>query len=230
MRREHSLEPVIHYTMSVIGGFITTYGLLMRSDFFGAAQTSNLIYLVKDFLGHNPGDIIIRLGALALYILAIGLTVYLPHRFSVNLKAISIWIDIAAVFFMGFLPAQMDPVLGLYPMFFAMAFQWCSFRGYGDYTSSSTFSTNNIRQCVSAIVNYRMKRDRAQRKKAGFYGLTLCSFYIGVLLSFLLCPGLGVRGIWLAWIPLAGALVLTYVEQHSNLPLHRFHPALVEKK
>ena len=176
MRREHSLEPAIHYTMSVIGGFITTYGLLMRSDFFGAAQTSNLIYLVKDFLGHNPGDIIIRLGALALYILAIGLTVYLPHRFSVNLKAISIWIDIAAVFFMGFLPAQMDPVLGLYPMFFAMAFQWCSFRGYGDYTSSSTFSTNNIRQCVSAIVNYRMKRDRAQRKKAGFYGLTLCSF------------------------------------------------------
>lgn len=230
MKRDDSLETITHFTMSVAGGLISVYGLVMRSDFLGTAQTSNMIYLLKDALGYDLGDIFIRIGALMLYALAIGLTVYLPKRSSVDLRLVSIWIDVAAVLIMSFLPVQMDPILGLYPVFFAMAFQWCSFRGVGEYASSTIFSTNNLRQFVSALVSYRMDRNQTQARKARFYGFTLCSFYTGVLLGFVLCPVLGVHSVLLAWVPLAAALVLVHLLQPEDFWLKQRRLALAHRK
>jgi len=61
----------------------------------------------------------------------------------------------------------MNPVLGLYPIFFAMAFQWCSFKGIGGYNSATVFSTNNLRQFVSAVTLFadekKQEHERARR-------------------------------------------------------------------
>ena len=142
---------LLHFVMAFIGGYFGLYAIVARNDLFGSAQTSNLIYLVQDILGGRPVDFVIRIGALVLYSTAVALSVWLPKHTAVNNKILSILIDGGAAILLGFLPKDMNPVLGLYPIFFAMAFQWCSFKGIGGYNSSTVFSTNNLRQFVSAV-------------------------------------------------------------------------------
>lgn len=109
---------------------------------------------------------------------------------------------------LGVLPAEMDPVLGLYPIFFVMALQWCAFKGCGKYVSSTIFSTNNYRQTTQGVTRYCITKRREELEQAKFFGLTLCSFHLGVTLSYPAHLRLGVRSAWLC-LPLlaaAGAL------------------------
>lgn len=149
LRKNH--EMLLHFVMAFIGGYFGLYAIVARNDLFGSAQTSNLIYLVQDIVGGRPVDFVIRIGALVLYSTAVALSVWLPKHTAVNNKILSILIDGGAAILLGFLPKDMNPVLGLYPIFFAMAFQWCSFKGIGGYNSATVFSTNNLRQFVSAV-------------------------------------------------------------------------------
>lgn len=89
---------------------------------------------------------LIRLGAAALYACAIALSILVPEYLGRDLQRFSIACTAAVSMLLGVLPAEMDPVLGLYPIFFVMALQWCAFKGCGKYVSSTIFSTNNYRQ------------------------------------------------------------------------------------
>lgn len=202
MKHKLNYEAFVHYTLSFIGGFLGLYTILTRCELFGSAQTGNLLYLVWDILGHNLSDFLLRLGALFLYIFAIVLTVWLPERFGSDLKRISILIDGIVILMLGFFPKDMNPILGLYPVFFAMAFQWCSFRGACGYVSSTTFSTNNLRQFVSSITQFLMSRDKEARTKAKFFGTTLLTFHAGAGTSYLLCHFFGIPSVWFCMIPL----------------------------
>ena len=71
-----------------------------------------------------------------------------------DLHYISIGIDILACLLLAGLPEQMDPVLALYPMFFATAVQWLAFTGAAGYNSATIFSTNNLRQCFASLSEY----------------------------------------------------------------------------
>lgn len=205
MHTELKYRFLIHYTLSFIGGYLGLYAIVSRADLFGNAQTANLLYLVRDLVGRNFPDMLLRFGALAVYISAVILTVWIPAHFSMDLRYISIGIDICAVLFLGFLPSEMSPVIALYPVFFAMPFQWCTFKAPGGYNSSTIFSTNNLRQFTSALTEFLMKKDSAQRDKAKFYGMTLLSFHTGAALSLLLYMTCDIPGIWFCLIPTFGA-------------------------
>ena len=168
MGKDSCFEVPLHYTMAVFGGFIGAYALLSRMQIFGSAQTANLIELICDILGKNPGEILIRIGALAVYVSAMALSVVLAKNINWNLKYISIGLDAAAVILLGFLPENMDPVEALYPVFFITAFQWCVFKGAKGYVSSTIFSTNNLKQTVLSFTEYLLlkENDEVRKKKA----------------------------------------------------------------
>ena len=144
MHTEMKYRFLIHYTLSFIGGYLGLYAIVSRADLFGNAQTANLLGVVRDLIGRNFSDMLLRVGALLIYMAAVILTVWIPEHFSADLRFISIGIDICAVLLLGFLPAGMSPVIALYPVFFAMPFQWCTFKAPGGYNSSTIFSTNSI--------------------------------------------------------------------------------------
>ena len=48
---------------------------------------------------------------------------------SIDIRLICILAEIPVIAVLGFFPANMDPLMALYPVFFIMAFQWCSFTG-----------------------------------------------------------------------------------------------------
>ena len=47
------IDTITHHIMAILGGFMACYAVLLRMDFIGNAQTSNLIYIVLALLGNN---------------------------------------------------------------------------------------------------------------------------------------------------------------------------------
>ena len=198
----------LHYLMSFNGGFLGVYAILNFCDLFGSAQTANMIYLVTDILGHNLAEFVLRAGGLLLYMCAVALAVWLPRHSTVNLRLLSICFDGLAALVLGFLPKGISPVLGLYPLFFAMAFQWSCFSGATGFNSSTIFSTNNLKQFTMASAELVLNRNKSHLPKAKFYGKTLLSFHSGVAVSYLLWLSFGLHTSWLCLLPLAAAFAL----------------------
>lgn len=203
-------DSVLHYNLAFIGGFLGIYCILQRSDFLGAAQTSNMIYLVSHLLGKDYIDVLLRAGAMILYAFSISLTVLIPAKTTINIKTLSILIDAAAVGIMGVMPDKMNAVLGLYPVFFAMAFQWNTFKGAKGYISSSIFSTNNLRQFSISLTNFVMTKKEEHLDRAKFYGCTLLSFHIGVAFSYVVWKIFFVHSVWFCFVPVISAFIVNF--------------------
>lgn len=216
---EKKYEAPVHYLMSFIGGFFGVYSILNFCDFFGNAQTANMIYLITNILGHNFGSVLIRLGGMAVYMLALGLTAYLPKHSHISLPLTSVLLDGAAAFVVGFFPSGLDPVLALYPFFFATAFQWGSFKGAYGFTSSTIFSTNNLRQFTTSLTEIIFNKDFSFCLKAKFFGVTLLCYHSGVAISYILCTIYGSHSIWFA-IPLTIAAVPLVSLNNGWVPSH----------
>lgn len=201
MLSKDKIEATVHYAASFIGGYFGIYALMVRSDNFGSSQTSNLIYIISGILGHNLTETFIRIGAALLYMFAIVLSVLTFKFTKFNLKFISMFINLIAVCILAFLPQDMDPILGLYPIFFAMAFQWNSFNGSKGYVSSTIFSTNNFRQFTIGLTEVLMgNKNNIERFK--FFGLTLLCYHLGVIFSFMFWYRFSIQGIWFCIIPI----------------------------
>lgn len=200
-------ERHIHLNMALIGGFFGGFAVINHMDLLASAQTSNLISLALILVGRSSTETLARFGALGVYVLALALTVVVPRVLKWNNQLVSITLDILALFSIAFMPDTVDHFVAMYPIFFAMAYQWCSFPTSEGYVSATIFSTNNLRQCVTAFAAYLCDRDSRMLGKACMYGKVLLLFHIGVAFSWFACQLFGTHGALLALIPCMTALV-----------------------
>ncbi len=177
----------LHSLMCIIGGFLGCYAILCRSKNLGSAQTSNMIEIVCCLLGDNIGDFLLRVFGCILYITALLICVYLSKKTPCNMEKYAIIIDILGLVILSFLPMNINPVIGILPIFFMAATQWSVFHGLGSYNSSTIFSTNNLRQCVTAVGEYCIDKNKKQLDKAKFYGNSLLWYHVGVVGAFFGC-------------------------------------------
>ena len=205
-------EVWMHFIMTVCGGFFGGYAVFGRMAVFGSAQTANLIELVGDILGRNTTDAFLRFGALMLYIVAMVIFAVMRKRTSWNLKYLALMVNAAAVAVLSIMPEKMDPVLALYPVFFAMSFQWCVFKGAEGYACSTIFSTNNLKQTVLSFAEYFLT-DREQTeerkkslKKGRFFGETILFFHASVAAAFAGLHFMGLSAVWMVLVPLSAGL------------------------
>lgn len=112
------------------------------------------------------------------------------------------------------MPDNLELIIYLYPMFFAMSFQWTVFAGAEGYGSSTIFSTNNLRQFSTSLVEYICNKDSEKIKKARFYGLTLISFHIGVAVACVVSLLLGTKSTLVALVFLVPAAALVLVQDN----------------
>ena len=209
-----------HLAFCAVGGFFGCYAVLVHGGIMGNAQTTNLLELVIDLLRWQLPDMLLHLGALALYVLGTMLTVLLPHWCGADMHRVSPAITAAMAVVLFLLPPELDPVVALYPIFFAMSIQWSSFAGARGFYSSTIFSTNNTKQTSLALAGYLCDRDRAHLRKLKFYALTLLCFHIGATASYFAVDWLHVQG---------GLLVLPFVAWGYVLAVcERRHEALAE--
>lgn len=184
MEKKEKIDVILHFVMCFTGGFIGAYSVLNRMDVLASAQTTNMMEIVICLLGHNIFEFITRFVALFIYMLAIALTVVLGHKTNLNLKRYAIVTNIVGLLILSLLPADMNPIIALYPLFFITATQWSIFHGAKGYNCSTIFSTNNLKQFVLSFTNYYIKREPADLEKGKFYIKSLCCFYVGVGISY----------------------------------------------
>lgn len=210
-------ENLLHYTMSFIGGIFGIYALLEHSNVFGSAETSNLIMLVENLLDRDAFHTLIRIGCLLMYAVGIILTIWISkYHLSVQ-KRICILIDGIAALILGILPRSINPIIAIYPIAFAMSFQWCSFRGVHENISATTFSTGNFRHLVTGIFNYISDKKHDDLLRIKFYILTMLAFHSGVAVIYIVWPYIPHHCIWLAFIPLSVAAILEFVIRQRKL-------------
>ncbi len=198
-----------HHCVSSIGGFFGAYAILNHNELLASAQTANLINLVMAILGRDVTDFLARLGALVVYLVGFFITIYVPKRTKLNLQGISLAVDVLAVVLLAIMPSNVNDVVALYPVFFAMAIQWNSFVKVEEYTSATIFSTNNLKQATTSLMEYFIdgQKDSKKLDKSRFYGATILGFHLGVALAFFTCKVLGSSAIWMCCVPIIVSLV-----------------------
>ncbi len=217
MNTKDKTQTAAHHAMALVGGFFGVYALMTRSATFGSSETSNLIYLTIDGLGASLPDFLIRLGATLCYIGGIVFATLIPKFLKKwDVRYLSILIDAAACVLLAQIPGDADPVLALYPMFFATAVQWLAYTQAADFNSATIFSTNNLRQCFAGLAEYLYSREEKHLARFRFYGGTLLCFHAGVIYCWFCMKLWGVRSIYACLLPLAAGLFMTWRDSDSS--------------
>lgn len=212
-KRKNFATRLLHHNMALVGGFLGGYAILLHSDFLGNAQTSNLIFIVMQFLDGNFFEMMLRIGAAMLYIFATIMYVFIKNKTNIRVKRLSILIDTVCIVILSFIPENVNVVLALYPIFFAMSFQWNSFPGSEGYTSSTIFSTNNLRQASLSFGEFLCDKDEKHLHKMFFFLGSLAGFHLGVFFSYFAVKMFRVQGVWFGLIPIITACAINLWEE-----------------
>lgn len=149
--------------MAFIGGFVGIFSVTLLLGSFGAAQTGNLFSIVSAVFGGDMQGFILRIICLLIFFAAIVFATLLGERCT-RMKLICVVTDVAMVIILGLLPRQLNRIIYLYPISFAMTVQWLSFRGIEGCYSATPFTTNNLRQFMTALIHL-VEKEKVQRKK-----------------------------------------------------------------
>lgn len=217
MVKDKNIGQYRHLAFAAVGGFFAGYAILCRSGLLANAQTMNLLELVMNALRGDVVAVLLHIGAFVLYVTGTMLTVLLPHYLKVDMQRTAPLVDALACIILCFIPADANPLLALYPIFFAMSIQWSSFTGAKGYVSSTIFSTNNVKQASLAFANFITDGDRKHIEKLLFYVFTILSFSFGSMVSYLAVHFMGTQGAWVNLILIVNAYYMVVCEEGYKL-------------
>ena len=216
MIRSKHIDWYRHLSFAAVGGFFAAYAILLRMGIMANAQTLNLLELLLSSLRCHWPEMLMHLGALAMYVLGTMSTVILPHLFGWDMRRVCPIIDALCAVLLAFLPAEMPVIPSLYPIFFAMSVQWSSFTGAQDHISSTIFSTNNTKQASLSLARHLCTREQGQIRRMWFYVSTILCFHAGATVAYFSVLLLEVKGS-LCVLPLIGwAYYMVVCEDRSQ--------------
>ena len=216
MIRSKNIDWYRHLSVAAVGGFFAAYAILLRMGIMANAQTLNLLELLLSSLRCHWPEMLMHLGALAMYVLGTMSTVILPHLFGWDMRRVCPIIDALCAVLLAFLPAEMPVIPSLYPIFFAMSVQWSSFTGAQDHISSTIFSTNNTKQASLSLARHLCTREQGQIRRMWFYVSTILCFHAGATVAYFSVLLLEVKGS-LCVLPLIGwAYYMVVCEDRSQ--------------
>ena len=183
-----------------------------------------------DLVGHPDANFFVRLLGVFIYMFALSLTVILPKFTRLHLPYVSLFIDAMAVLIVAFLPSDLNDFIALYPLYFAMAIQWCSFKGGDGFTCSTIFSTNNLRQFTTSMTEYLCSKDPDALRKWKFFASVLLCFHFGVIVSYLSCKNFGHTGSLVCFLPVFSGFCLVWTRKHFVAVKHFVYNYLITPK
>lgn len=203
MNEKASRQKLLHYAVSTIGGFLGGYAIFNHCDFFGNAQTANLIHIVCKIFSADFSALSFLLLALVTYISGNVFCVLAEKFIRHDLRVISLIMTSCAVIIIGLFPNIENHYIAVLPILFVMPIQWNAYRTAAGYVGSTIFSTNNLRIAVMSLTRYIIDRDKKQGEQARFYWLTLLGFHSGVALACVASVFLGTMSVWFCFVPIA---------------------------
>ena len=203
MNEKASRQKLLHYAVSTIGGFLGGYAIFNHCDFFGNAQTANLIHIVCKIFSADFSALSFLLLALITYILGNVFCVIAEKFIKHDLRVISLIMTSCAVVIIGLFPNIANHYIAVLPILFVMPIQWNAYRTAAGYASATIFSSNNLRIAVMSLTRYIIDKDKKQGEQARFYWLTLLGFHSGVALACVASVFLGTMSVWFCFVPIA---------------------------
>lgn len=207
----------LHHAVSVIGGFWGGYTIFNHCDIFANAQTGNLIKLVIGLCTLQLESVAYMAAYFAIYIAGNAFYAVARKKLKISMKIVSFIISAAGIILTGLLCFTGSSYIIVMPLFFIAPVQWNAFKTAGKNSSSTIFSSNNVRQAVILLTNYIMNRNKRDFKNARFYWATLLCFHIGVAAGCLLSLAFGIHSIWFSLICVGIAVVFYYRYREAKI-------------
>lgn len=192
-----------------VAGFYGGYAMLIRGGAFSNAQTGNIALMAIEFGKGNWQKALYFLIPIGAYILGSMTAELMPRKLrghgKLHWSTLLPLLEMGMVILMGFIPATAPHQICQIIISFTCAMQYHTFPAAEGDTMATTFCTNLIRQV--GVYAAKAMDDRANRKrhlqKVGVFGMMVCSFFAGVLVSTISVRWLGTYAIWLNLVPLA---------------------------
>ena len=156
---DNQWEVLMHWLLTLVGGFMGTYAVLLHAGNFGSAQTGNIMEMAADLISMEWSKVLLRLIAFIIFGFGVVSAYLLTNYTKLNMRKLALWVDAAGLTLASLLP--LDPVLvGLYPIFFCASFQWGVYSAAGGFNSASIFTTNNYKQALLGWTQYILTKDK----------------------------------------------------------------------
>ena len=203
-------ETCLHHSVAMIGGFMGVYAVLMRGA-LGSSATSNLLLVTAAALQGELQTFLLYGGAILCLVAGIALASlgkYICKK--PDFRYIVLAVQAVACIILPLIPADAPELPALYPLFFATAMQWVAFASAAGYQSATVFSSNNLRQTVSGVVEYLASHDKVHLRRAAFFGGSLLGFFIGSVLGWAAIRLVGIYATLLC-LPLVGLSLILLI-------------------
>ena len=229
MRRifQKELDMILHWNLTLVGGFLGTYAILLHAGNFGSAQTGNVMEMAAALTGKKFAEVGIRFLAFLIFGSAIVISYLLTNFTKLDMRKLVLWVDAAGLTVTAMMPEGMSAVVSLYPIFFCSAFQWGSYSGASGYNSASIFTTNNFKQSLLAWTQFVLTKDPEFRRKGIMYTMTVLSFFVGACIGCVSVYTYGAYGAFIGFVPLIVARLFMYI---GKIPVENGTPEETEEE
>lgn len=195
----------VYWLLILVAGWYGAYTFALRGGVFCNAQTANVV-LFAMAVGRcqwlSAAYLMLPIGA---YLFGSFLSEWMGKtikRFNLlRWDTVLVALEIAMVIFLALMPASWPDQICQVLLNFACAMQFNTYRQVEGTPAATTFVTNHIRQIGSNLAKLaRHPEDEALRQRVGTHGSMLAFFFIGAVISTVMCT-------FFSYVSLLGALV-----------------------
>ena len=202
--------------LSFSGGLQDAYTYNVRGKVFANAQTGNVVLMSQNFMCGEWVQSLYYLSPLLFFSLGVFVAERIENRFkgnkSLHWRQIILFIEIAALAFVGLLPTRFDMVANML-VSFSCAMQVQTFRKVQGYGYASTMCIGNLRSGAESLSQYFRSRDKmAMRKAITLFGIILF-FAVGAGAGGILSGVFGIRTIWISVVILFTVTLIMIKEE-----------------
>jgi len=205
--------------LAAAGGLLDAVVYLNHGHVFANAMTGNVIFLGIAAVDHDRAGILPHSAPILAFLVGVVAARLLG---SVRLRystVLALGIEIAALFAVGFFPANFPHLAFTITIAFVSALQVTTFRQVGRFTYNSTFVTGNLRDMAEGLFDHQFSLDPARRwlgrAKSIKMGLICVAFLAGAAAGGFVAPRFPAHAVWFAEPLLLVVLALTLLHPAS---------------
>jgi uncharacterized membrane protein YoaK (UPF0700 family) len=198
--------------LAATGGLLDAVVYLNHGHVFANAMTGNVIFLGISALSHDWTDVARHIAPILAFLIGIVAARLLAAAPIPHAAALTLVVEIVALFFIGMFPATLPQVAFTASVALVSAFQVTTFRRVGRFTYNSTYVTGNLREFAEgALESFTAPTPAARqlgRAKARKLALICLCFLAGATIGAFTARHYPTHAFWIAEPLLLSALTL----------------------
>lgn len=215
-----SIPTIMLITLS--GGLQDAYTYIGRGHVFANAQTGNIVLMSISLLTGAFKTALMYLVPIISFMAGImcaeTIKKHMQHKRRLHWRQLIVFIEIALLFLVGFIPESMNPLANAV-VSFVCAMQVESFRKLRGRAIASTMCIGNMRTGTENLHHYITSKDRKYLINALHYFLVIAVFALGAGLGGVLTTHLGAKTIWISSLLLAISSLMMIIDTEKEKEL-----------